>query len=435
MSKSQQILEKRKQHLWPNHLTYYSEPVALERGDDMYVWDVDGAQYLDFFAGILTTSVGHNNETVNQHIKDQVDKLLHTSTLFPHETHSDLAAALADITPGDLDSFYFGTSGTDADESAVLLAQVHTGHQEVIALRNGYSGRSPMGMTLTGQASWRIGPAHIGYIRHALAPYCYRCPLKLTYPECDVACAQDVEDVIRTTTAGRVAAFIAEPIQGVGGFVAPPPEYFAIVSEIVRQYGGLFISDEVQTGFGRTGTHWFGIEHSGITPDIITLAKGIANGMPLSATATTPEIAASTAGAGLTISTFGGNPVANAAALGTLDEMQTRFTPAHSAEMGARLRAGLDTLQEKYPLIGEVRGRGLMQGIELVTNRASKEPAPKHTNALLDASRRVGLLIGKGGLFGNAIRIGPPLSAQPEHIDEALDKLDIAFAQVQEMTL
>ncbi len=328
MPSSEIILENQRKHLWPNHLLYYTEPMPLERGEGVYVWDVEGTKYLDFFAGILTTSVGHNNPHVNQRIHEQVDKLLHTSTLYPHRNHAELGARLAEITPGELDTFYFGTSGTDADETAVMIAQVYTGYQEVVALRHGYSGKSPMGMALTGQAPWRIGGTQIAGIKHALNPYCYRCPLKMEPETCGIACAQDVEDTIRTTTSGKIAAFLAEPIQGVGGFITPPPEYFAIVQEIVHRYGGLMIIDEVQTAFGRTGEHWFAIERAGIVPDVLTMAKGIANGMPLSATATTAEIAQATVTAGLTISTFGGNPVSTAAALGTLDALHAEAPPA-----------------------------------------------------------------------------------------------------------
>ena len=431
---AQEILERQRKHLWPNHLLYYTDPLPLERGEGLYVWDVEGNRYLDFFAGILTTSVGHNNPRVNQRIHEQVDKILHTSTLYPHANQVLLGERLAEITPGELNTFYFGTSGTDADETAVMLARVHTGHQEVIALRHGYSGKSPMAMALTGQAPWRMGGDTVVGIKHAINPYCYRCPLKMTYPECGVACAEDVEDVIRTTTSGRIAAFLAEPIQGVGGFITPPPEYFARVQEIVHRYGGLLIIDEVQTGFGRTGEHWFAIQRSGVVPDVMTMAKGIANGLPLSATATTPEIAQSMVGAGLTISTFGGNPVSTAAALGTLEAMHEEAHPQHVAEVGAHLRAGLERLQEKYPLIGDVRGYGLMQGVEMVTDRESKEPAVKQVGALFEITKQAGLLIGKGGLYGNTLRIAPPLTATKEHVEEALEKLDYAFAQVQEMS-
>jgi 4-aminobutyrate aminotransferase len=361
-----------------------------------------------------------------------VGKLIHSSTLYPNENHVHLAEKLAEIAPGDLQVSYFTNSGTEADETAVMLAKSYTGQQEIIALRHGYSGRSPLGMSLTGQSAWRIGGTHILGIKHAINPYCYRCPLKLTYPSCGVACAEDVEEVIKTTTSGRIAAFLAEPIQGVGGFVTPPPEYFKIVVEIIRRYGGLFICDEVQTGFGRTGDKWFGIEHWGVEPDIMTMAKGIANGFPMGNTMTTPEIAEGMVGQGLTLSTFGGNPVSTAAALGTLEAMQEEANPQHCAEVGQQLRTGLERLGEKYPVIGQVRGMGLMQGVELVKDRQTKEPAPEQVNQLFEETRARGLLIGKGGMYGNVLRIAPPLTAREEHVAEALEILDYALAQVQE---
>jgi 4-aminobutyrate aminotransferase len=431
----QEILEKQKKYLWPNHLLYYTEPMPLDHGDGMYVWDVDGNKYLDFFAGILTTSVGHNHPKVTQRVQEQAAKLLHSSTLYPNEHHVRLAEKMAEITPGKLQTSYFTNSGTEADETAVMLAKSYTGYQEVIALRHGYSGRSPLGMSLTGQAGWRIGGTHILGIKHAMNPYCYRCPLKMTYPSCGVACAEDVEEVIKTSTSGRVAALIAEPIQGVGGFVTPPPEYFKIVVEIVHNYGGLFICDEVQTGFGRTGHKWFGIEHWDVEPDVMTMAKGIANGLPMGNTITTEEIAQGTVGKGLTISTFGGNPLSTAASLATLEVMEEEATPQHIAEVGDYLRAGLEKLQDKYPLIGDVRGMGLMQGVEMVKDRQTKEPAPEAVVAVFEQTRARGLLIGKGGMYNNVLRIAPPLIATKEHVDEALNILDHAFAQVQEMNL
>lgn len=430
----QEILEKQKKYLWPNHMLYYTEPMPLDHGDGMYVWDVDGQKYLDFFAGILTTSVGHNHPTVTQRVQEQAAKLLHSSTLYPNENHVRLAEKLAELTPGNLQTSYFTNSGTEADETAVMLAKCYTGHQEVIALRHGYSGRSPLGMSLTGQASWRIGGTHILGIKHALNPYCYRCPLKMNPETCGAACAEDVEEVIKTSTSGRIAAFLAEPIQGVGGFITPPKEYFKIVVEIVHTYGGLFICDEVQTGFGRTGDKWFGIEHWEVEPDIMTMAKGIANGLPLGNTITTEEIAMGMVGQGLTISTFGGNPLSTAASLATIEVMESEATPQHIAEAGGLLRAGLERLQEKYPLIGDVRGMGLMQGVELVKDRKTKEPAPEAVVAVFEQTRARGLLIGKGGMYGNVLRIAPPLIARKEHVEEALGILDHAFAQVQEMS-
>ncbi len=429
----QEILEKQKKYLWPNHMVYYTEPLPLDHGEGMYIWDVEGQKYLDFFAGILTSSVGHNHPKVVERIRQQAGKLIHSSTLYPHENQVKLAEKLAQLAPGKLQTSYFTNSGTEADETAVVLARSYTGCQEVIALRYGYSGRSPMGMGLTGQASWRIGGTHVVGITHALSPYCYRCPLKMKPDTCGVACAEDVEEVIKTTTSGRIAAFLAEPIQGVGGFITPPKEYFKIVVEIVHRYGGLFICDEVQTGFGRTGGKWFGIEHWEVEPDIMTMAKGIANGLPLANTITTEEIALGTIGKGATISTFGGNPLSTAASLATIEVMEEEANPQHCAEVGAHLRTGLEKLQEKYPLIGDVRGMGLMQGVEMVKDRKTKEPVPDAVTVLFEQTRQRGLLIGKGGMYGNVLRIAPPLIATKEHVDEALSILDHAFAQVQEM--
>ena len=263
---------------------------------------------------------------------------------------------------------------------------------------------------------------------HAINPYCYRCPLGKTYPDCGVACAQDVEAVIQTSTSGQIGAFIAEPIQGLGGFITPPREYFKIVFNIVKNYGGLFISDEVQTGWGRTGTKWFGIEHWDVTPDIITAAKGLGNGAPIGLTATRPEIAESFKG--LQISTFGGNPVSSAAARATIQVIEEDRLMDNAEVVGGYFRQKLEELQRKYPLIGDVRGMGLMQGLELVKDRATKEPAPQETNALLEEARRQGLLIGKGGLWGNVIRMSPPLNITKADVDEAARLLDRALEKV-----
>jgi alanine-glyoxylate transaminase/(R)-3-amino-2-methylpropionate-pyruvate transaminase len=428
---TQTILEKQGKYLWPSHLTYYGQPLPMARGDGMYLYDVEGNRYLDFFAGILTVSVGHCHPKVTEALIRQVQTLVHTSTLYPHQNHVDLAEKLAHITPGRLKTSYILNSGTEANETAVMLAKAATGAQEVIALRHGYSGRSALAMTLTGQSGWRIGGTQVLGIKHAMNPYCYRCPLKLTYPACGIACAEDIEDLIRTTTSGRVAAFLAEPIQGVGGFVTPPPEYFEIAVGIIRRYGGLFICDEVQTGFGRTGKYWFGIQHWGVEPDIMTMAKGIANGSPMGVTIATPDVAGKLEG--LTISTFGGNPVSCAAALATIRVMEEEASPGHVQEVGAHLRQGLEALGEKYPLIGDVRGMGLIQGVEMVRDRETKEPATKEVAHLFEATRERGLLIGKGGLYGNALRISPPLVATKDDVDQALEILDYTFAEVQEM--
>ena len=360
---SQELLEKQRQYLWPNHILYYTEPIALDHGEGLYVWDADGKRYLDFFGGILTTSIGHNHPKVVAAVQEQTGKLIHSSTLYPNASPILLAEKLAELTPGKLQTSFFTNSGSEANEKAVGLAQTYTDNREIVALRHGYSGGTALTMSLAGQSTWKVGKSFSPDVKHAMNPYCYRCPLKLTYPSCGVACAGDVEDVIRTTTTGRIAAFMAEPIQGVGGFITPPPEYFKLVTAIAKQYGGLFICDEVQTAFGRTGEHWFGIQHWEVEPDIMTMAKGIANGFPLANTITTQEIAQSTVVKGLTLSTLGGNPVSTAASRATLEEIETEANPTHVNEVGTHLRNGLEKLWEKYPLIGEVRGKGLMQWI------------------------------------------------------------------------
>ena len=394
-----------------------------------YVWDLEGRKYLDFFGGILTISVGHTNLKVTSKIKAQVDRLQHTSTLYPTEPIVALAEKVAQIAPGKLQRSFFTNSGTEANEAALLLARMATGSFDVIALRHGYSGGSSLAKSVTAQGPWRAaGVVSVG-VAHAISPYCYRCPLGLKYPDCGVACANDVENLIQTGTSGHIAAFIAEPIQGVGGFITPPPEYFKIVFNAVKKYGGLFISDEVQTGFGRTGKYWFGIEHWEVIPDIITCAKGMGNGVPIGATVTTTELAASFRG--LTISTFGGNPVTSVAALATIELIEEEHLRVNAASVGSHFREKLEELQTKHPLIGDVRGKGLMQGLELVKDRATKEPAPELTTQLLERTRENGLLIGKGGLYGNVVRLSPMLNISKADVDEAIGLLDRSFSEVK----
>ncbi len=256
--------EKHAKHMLPATIQYYQEPVVLTEGKGLRIKDADGNEYLDFFGGILTVSVGHANEKVNAAIVAQISRLSHVSTLYPVLPVVELAERLARLSPGNLSQCFLATSGTEADETAVMLAQLSTGATEIVALRHGYSGRSMLAQSLTAHSTWRPLPSQVAGVKHAVSPYCYRCPLKLTYPSCGVACASDIEDLIRTTTTGRIAGFIAEPIQGVGGFITPPPEYFEIAVGIIKKYGGVFICDEVQTGFGRTGGKMWGIEQYGV---------------------------------------------------------------------------------------------------------------------------------------------------------------------------
>ncbi len=429
---SAEVRRKHKEFLFPAVANYYEEPLVLAEGKGQRVRDLDGREYLDFFGGILTISVGHANERVNAAVKAQIDRLGHVSSLYPTLPVVQLAEKLAAITPGELKKCFFTASGTEADETAVMMAQLFTGRSEIVALRHGYSGRSLLAQSLTGHAPWRALPTQVAAVKHGLAPYCYRCPLGLTYPSCQVRCARDLEELIRTTTTGQVAGFLAEPILGVGGFVTPPREYFPIAVEIVRRHGGVFICDEVQTGFGRTGEKWWGIEHWGVEPEIMTMAKGIANGLPLSACVATTAVAASLKT--LTISTFGGNPVSAAAASATIEVIEHDGLRQNAARAGRRLREGLERLQRAHPrLIGEVRGMGLMQGVEFVKDETASDRTPNAPALarLMEETKRRGLLIGKGGLHGNVARISPPLSVSLDEVEEALRVLDEGLAAVE----
>jgi 4-aminobutyrate aminotransferase-like enzyme len=285
---------------------------------------------------------------------------------------------------------------------------------------------------LTAHSPWRAVPTQVASIKQALSPYCYRCPLKLEYPSCGVQCAKDLEELIQTTTTGRIAGFLAEPIQGVGGFITPPKEYFEIAVGIVRKYGGVFISDEVQTGFGRLGGKMFGIEHWGVEPDIMTMAKGIANGLPMGVTIATDEVAASWDK--LTLSTFGGNPLSCAAASATIATIEGEDLAHNSEVQGARLREGLERLQRAHPrVLGDVRGMGLMQGVEIVVDETAGDRTPnlEATGVIFEQTRERGLLIGKGGLHGNCLRIAPPLTVTADQVDEALRILTESCATLE----
>jgi 4-aminobutyrate aminotransferase-like enzyme len=425
---SEEVIRKHKEYLWPSVANFYEKPLVADRGSMQYLWDLEGRRYLDFFGGILTISVGHANPKVTGKVQQQMGRLNHVSTLYPTEAIVALAEKLAQITPGKLTRSFFTSSGTEANEAAVLLARMATGSYDVVALRHAYAGGSQLARGITAHAPYRKAAVISVGIAHAINPYCYRCPLGLTYPSCEVACANDVENLIQTATSGAPAAFMAEPIQGVGGFITPPKEYFKIVFKTIKKYGGLFISDEVQTGFGRTGKHWFGIEQWEVIPDIITCAKGMANGAPVGATITTTELANSYQG--LNISTFGGNPVTSVAARATIEVIEEENLLENADIVGAYFRGKLEELKEKYALIGDVRGMGLMQALELVKDRQTKEPAPQETVRLMERARDNGLLIGKGGLSGNVIRLSPMLNISKPDVDEAIRLLDKSFAQV-----
>jgi alanine-glyoxylate transaminase / (R)-3-amino-2-methylpropionate-pyruvate transaminase len=425
---SRTVRAKHREFILPSVANYYEEPVVLASGKGSRLRDVDGHSYLDFFGGILTNSLGQCHDKVNAAVIAQIQRLGHVSTLYPTQPMVELAEQLVAVAPGKVKKAFFTASGTEADETAVALAQVFTGATELIALRHGYSGRSMLAQSLVGHASYRAVPTQIAGIKHGLAPYCYRCPMKLEAETCGTACARDLEELIRTTTTGRIAGMLAEPIQGVGGAVTPPKDYFEIAAEIVRKHGGVMIIDEVQTGFGRTGKMW-GAQQFNVEPDIMTMAKGIANGFPLGATLCTAPIGDAYKSGN--ISTFGGNPISCTAALAVLDTIREEKLVENAARQGGLLHEGLVRIQRKHPrTIGEVRGMGLMQGIELVADETAHDRTPntKATLQLFEETKKRGLLIGKGGLYGNAVRIAPALNITPGEIEEGLRILDESFS-------
>jgi len=429
-----QVLALRREYLPPAVFLYYREPINLVRGHMQYLYDDTGRQYLDAIGGIVTISVGHCHPEVIAKTKAQIDKLQHTTTIYLHPAMPLLAKKLAEKMPSpDLKITFFTNSGSETNDLALTMARLFTGNLDVLALRNCYHGAGLATMSLVGHSTWKYPIPTAGNIHHVAPGYCYRCPFGKTYPACDLHCARDVESVIKHNTSGKVAAFISEPIQGVGGAVTPPPEYFKIVYDIVKKYGGLFIADEVQTGFGRTGSHYWGIQNWGVTPDVITMAKGIGNGVPLSALTTRREIA-DTLSQKTWFNTFGGNPVSMVQGLATLEVIDKEGLQANAANVGSYIKEKLTALMDKHRLIGEVRGLGLMLGVELVKDRQTKEPATAETADVMERTKNNGLLIGKGGLYGNVLRIKPPMCLTPGDADFLTDTLDRVLTEVEALS-
>jgi alanine-glyoxylate transaminase / (R)-3-amino-2-methylpropionate-pyruvate transaminase len=425
----QEVLATRRQFANPGIFTIYREPLMLVEGYRQYLFDETGRRYLDLFAGIATVACGHAHPVVTKRVAAQIELLGHTSTIYLHPLMGEFARRLAAKMPAGLDVTYFVNSGSEANDLAVLLARLATGNHDVIALRNGYHGGSPAAMALTSPHTWKY-PAQLNTgVHHAMNPDPYRSPFRGTPEEIASQSAADIRDLVRFSTPGRIAAFIAEAYQGVGGVTHGAPNYLREAYAIAREAGGLCIADEVQPGFGRTGDHYWGFENFGVVPDIVTMAKGIGNGFPLAAVTTRREIAQK-----LTershINTFGGNPVAMAAGLAVLDVIDQERLQENARVVGARLRAGLEELATRRRLIGDVRGRGLMLGVELVRDRATKEPAREETAELLEQLRELGVLVGKGGLYANVLRIKPPLCITAADVDFAIAAMDRALEKV-----
>jgi alanine-glyoxylate transaminase / (R)-3-amino-2-methylpropionate-pyruvate transaminase len=425
----EEVLALRRQYVNPVVFTLYRDPLMIVEGKMQYLFDETGRRYLDFFAGIVTVSCGHCHPKVTGRVQEQVATLQHATTIYLHPNLSLLARKLAAKMPPGLDVTYFVNSGSEANDLAVTMARLFTGNSEVIAVRNAYHGGSPSTLGLTSLHTWKYPlPSQPG-VHHALCPDPAVSGGGGPADESARRSATDIRELIRYSTPGRIAAFIAEPIQGVGGVTQGGPNYFREAYAIAREHGGLCISDEVQTGFGRTGEHYWGFQNYGVTPDIVTMAKGIGNGAPLAAVTTRREIAESLTQR-IHFNTFGGNPVSMAAGLAVLEVIDEDGLQENAKKVGGRLLRGLRRLQERHQVVGEVRGLGLMLGLELVTDRSTRAPATTQTLEVLEAAREMGLLLGKGGLDGNVLRIKPPMCITAEDADFALDVLDRALIRV-----
>ena len=413
------ILEKKKKYIMPCLAHFFQDPPEFVKGSMQYLFDTEGKKYLDCFAGVSVINCGHCNPEITQKVVEQVQSLQHVCNIYLTENFVNLAEKLAEVTPGKLQKSFFCSTGSEANEGALLLATIYTKSSEFIALRNGLHGRTKLGMSVTGIGMWRTDPNPCGGINFAPNPYCYRCPLGKKYPECDLECANQIEDIIKTATSGNPAAFIAESIQGNAGIVVPPKGYFKRVKEILEKYNTLLIIDEVQTGFARTGK-MFAIENFDVEPDIMTMAKALGNGAPISAFIASAKIADTYTRPGA--STLGGNPVSSAAGLAVLSYIEEHNLLQNAYDRGVQLREGLAELAKKHPIIGDIRGLGLMNGAEFV--HADKSPAFNELDEVLEEMKNRGFIIGKNGISRNVMAFQPPLVITEENINDVLNNLD-----------
>ena len=403
------------------------EPVIADRGDGALLFDADGTEYIDCFAGISVTNAGHHNTKVLDAAKAQADKLVHACSYVYHvPSVGALAEKLAEITPGKLQKSFFGNGGAEAIEGAFRLAKRYSGRREFVAIESSFHGRSFATLSVTGNSGRKKGGGpYMAGVAYVPTPYCYRCFAETTPDKCDLLCARRVGEIMRLHLSGDVCAFIAEPVMGEGGIITPPDGYFKRVKEALDEDGVLFIADEVQSGFGRTGK-MFGIEHYGVEPDIMTMAKGIADGWPLSAFTARAEIADAFQ-VGDHLSTFGGNPVSCAAALANIEFLQNGVIEA-SAKKGADLKARFEALAKTQPLIGDVRGKGLMIGVELIADPQTKAYGTAAGAFVRQYCLEHNVLIGVGGNFGSVLRVQPPLVISEAQIDVVYDTIEAGLA-------
>ena len=413
------IIEKKKKHLIPCTYHFYKNAPQMVRGEGVYLYDSDGKRYMDLYSGVSVNALGHCHPEVTDAICRQVKTLQHTTTIYLTEPIVALAEALAAVLPGDLCRSFFCASGSEANEGAALLATLFTGRNEFIAFQNGLHGRTKLGMSLTGLSFWRTDPHPVGGISFVPPPHCKACPFGKTFGSCRYECVDAVEMTIQTSTSGKPAAMFVQPIQGNGGIVAPPPEYFTRLQTVLKKYGTLLIADEVQTGIGRTGKMYC-MEHWNVVPDIVTGGKALGGATPIGYFATTDAIAASFTRP--SASTFGGNPVTAVAGLAVLKIIQRDQLVEKSASLGAYLKEQLTILLGDYKNVIEVRGKGLMLGIEIGSNSSGKAGA-ETTDAILEAMKNAGFLLGKTGPSRNVITFMPPLIVTRNQLDESLQAL------------
>ena len=424
------LLESRKQHYIPLPL-YHDKPLHLVKARGEYVWDSEGKRYLDCIGGIVCISAGHNHPKIKAKLMQMLedDEIQHTSTLYLNRHIVELAESLTAVAPDGLDRAAFTNSGSEANELAFMTARQSTGETMIINLRHGYHGGTSGALAQCGQHSWRFRAQPVSAATSALEPYCYRCPFNQQVESCDLECAKNVETTIQTSTHGRIAGMIVEPVMGVGGFISPPKAYFDEVTEIVHRYGGKYISDEVQTGAGRCGHEFLLSRELGIDADMVTMAKGFGNGAAIGAVLMRDEDAKSLEGKSY-FNTFGGDPMQTAQAKATMDVIADEKLSENAVAMGARLMDGFKQLMNHHEIIGDVRGRGLLMGIELVRDRNSKTHASEEAARLMDICKDHGVLVGKGGLRGNVIRIAPPMTINAGQADQLLEAIDQALAEV-----
>jgi 4-aminobutyrate aminotransferase len=421
-------LHERYKAILPSYVhPLYQEPISIDRGEGGYVFDVEGNRYLDFFGGVLTTMVGHSNPAVVAAVQEQAAKVMHTSTLYLCEPMIELAEKIAARSGIPDARVFFTTSGSEANDTAILLATSYRKSNQVLAMRNSYHGRSFTAQAITSHSAWSSTSLSGLSVNFVQGGYRLRSPFRhMDDDEFTTACTDDLQQVIDMMTAGDVACLIAEPIQGVGGFATPPDGFFGSLQKVLSNHGILFVSDEVQTGWGRTGEHFWGYEAHDVVPDMLTFAKGVGNGITLAGIVARAEIMDTISA--LSFSTFGGNPLSASAGLATLDYVLENDLQANAKAMGDRLVAALQPVVDSTPWIAELRGKGLMQAIETV-HPDSIEPDAGRAGAILEGCKRRGLLIGKGGLYGNAIRITPMLDVTEEEIDEGIAALVAAIEE------